>query len=132
MDAESMEILRGILAVAVADGQIRHSEAGVIQRLADRLGIDRAWLDEMTRQAEGGATVESSMFRRILSDPERAMRLMVGTAAIDGEITDRERSVLVDISLKIGLPPGRFGEVFVEGMAAAERLRRERKRPAGS
>jgi len=131
MDAETMEILRGVLAVAVVDGEIRRSEAGVVQRLAGRLGIDRAWLDEMIRQAERGATVESTMFRRILSDPVRAMRLMVGTAAIDGEITDQERSVLVDISLKIGLPPGQFGEVFAEGLATAERLRRERKRPGG-
>jgi tellurite resistance protein len=131
MDAETMEILRGVLAVAVADGEIRRSEKGVMKGLAARLGIDRAWLDEMIRYAEEGASVESSMFRRILSDPTRAMRLMVATAAVDGDISDQERSVLVDISLKIGLAPGKFGEVFAEGMAAAERLRRDRKRPAG-
>ena len=128
MDEQDMELLRGVLVVAVADGKISRGEKGVIQKLARKTGIGRVWLDEMIEKAKQGVSVESSIFRRILQDPARAMTLMVGTAAIDGEITDEERSVLVDISLKIGLPPGKFGEVFEAGMTTAARLRKKRSK----
>jgi len=126
LDSEQLETLRGVLAVALADGRIARAEKGVIRGLARKAGVGAAWLDEMIEKARQGATVESSTFRPLLQDPEKAMTLLVGTAAIDGEITEDERSVLVDICLKIGLPPGRYGELFEKGMAIADRLRKQR------
>jgi tellurite resistance protein len=126
MDTEQMETLRGVLAVAIADGRISPAEKGVIRGLARKAGVSQAWLNEMIEKAEQGATVESSTFRPLLKDPEKAMTLLVGTAAIDGQVSDEERTVLVDISLKVGLAPGKFGEVLEKGMAIARRLRQQR------
>jgi tellurite resistance protein len=126
MDTEQMETLRGVLAVAVADGRISPAEKGVIRGLARKAGVSQVWLNEMIEKAEQGATVESSTFRPLLKDPANAMILLVGTAAIDGQVSDEERGVLVDISIKIGLAPGQFGEVLEKGMAIAQRLRQQR------
>ena len=120
---QQMEILRGVLAVAVSDGKIARSEKGVYESLARKAGISNAWLEEMIESARRGESVKSSMFHRTLEDPVRAMTLLVATAAIDGEITEEERSVLVDISLKLRLPPGTFGQVFQKGLESAEKLR---------
>jgi len=128
MGPKEMEILRGVLAVAVADGHATRGEKGVIEGLAKRAGVDPAWLRRMTERAEQGRSVESSMSHPVLEDPAQAMKLLVGVAAIDGEITEAERSALVDIGLKIGLPSDQFGEVFEEGMATADKLRKKRKR----
>lgn len=126
--AEHLELLRALLAVAIADGTISRGEKGVVQKLAARAGVDAASLDEMMEEARSGPVLESRMFRPVLEDPATAMRLLVATAQIDGEISEEERTVLVDISLKLGVPPGRFGEVFAEGVALADQLRKDKAR----
>ncbi len=72
------------------------------------------------------------MLQQIRSGPVRAMRPMVGTTAIDGQIASRDWSILADISLKMGLSAGKLGTVFAVGLAVAPRLRRVRKRPDGT
>jgi tellurite resistance protein len=126
--AEQLEVLRAVLAVAIADGTTSRGEKGVVQKLAARAGVDAASLDEIVKEARSGPVLESQMFRPVLKDPATAMRLLVATAQIDGEITEEERSVLVDISLKVGVPPDRFGQVFAEGVALADRLRQDKSR----
>jgi tellurite resistance protein len=121
--AERQEVLRGVLAVALADGKIAASERGVIEGLARKVGVSLGSVENLMEQARAGLALESTMFRRLIRDPERAMKLLVGTAAIDGNISEQERSVLVDLSFKVGLPRGRFGIVFEEGMTLAQQLR---------
>ena len=44
---EKMDLLKAALAVAVADGEVRRSEMGVVRGLAERIGVGKASLDAM-------------------------------------------------------------------------------------
>ncbi len=121
---EDAEVLKAVLAVAAADGTILRSERGVFQQLARRVGLDDASLQQMIRQACDNPKMGDELFKTRVSDPRRAMRLLVATARIDGEISSEERELLVDISTKLGMGTDEFTEVYREGMAAADELRK--------
>lgn len=121
---EDPEVLKAVLAVAAADGTILRSERGVFQQLARRVGLDEASLQQVTRQAGDKRQLRDELFKTRLSDPKRAMRLLVATARIDGEISWEERELLVDISTKLGIGTDEFTQVYQEGIAAADELRK--------
>ena len=52
------------------------------------------------------------------------MKLLVATARIDGEISEQERTLLVDISTKLGIDATEFGGLYREALAAADEIRR--------
>ncbi len=129
---DSFELLKAALAMAAADGRISGHEMGLLKALAKRAGVGSVSLEAMIRQARENPASHESLFHRAVKDPERAMQLLVGAANIDGQISEEERNLLVDISFVLGVSSDRFSEIFQAGLAASKRVHRGRNPGGGT
>lgn len=123
---EEMELLRAAMAVAVADGEMRRSETGVLKGLADRVGIGRVSFDAMIGAAESGALLPENI---LISDPEKAktaFELLVAQARMDGEISPHEREILVRIAAALSISGQTFSNLYESGIKKADQLRKRR------
>ena len=103
---EDLELLKAALAVAVADGEIRRSEMGVVEGLAMRLGVGRASLEAMLEAAQKDNSTADNILIRSKERARRALELLVAQARIDGEISAEERNVIVRIATSLNLAGG--------------------------
>lgn len=123
---ENLELLKAVLAIAAADGKVHGNEMAILKALAQRAGIGAVSLNAMIDQAKTNRAAYDRLFARAVSDPERAMRLLVAAANIDGNISEEEREILVDISTVLGVSTDRFASIFQSGMAASNKVRRSK------
>ncbi|MCH7813215.1 MAG: hypothetical protein IID40_04250 [Planctomycetes bacterium] len=119
-----LEVLQAVLAVAGADGELTRSEKGVYESLARRIGADAVTVWTMMNNVRTDPSLRDKLFTTKVGDPKKAMKLLVATARIDGEISDQERELLVDISTRLGIDATEFGALYREGLAAADEIRR--------
>jgi tellurite resistance protein len=119
-------LIRAVIAVAVADGRVRSSEKGVIEALANRVGVGRVSLSAMIDRAKRDPSFRDEVFRLATADPARALKILVSTARIDGEISTEERELLVALAQGLGVTGPRFEQVYQEGIQAADEVRRRR------
>ena len=123
---EDLELLRAAMAVAVADGEMRRSEMGVLKGLADRVGVGRVSFDAMIAAAESGALLPENL---LISDPEKAkvaLTLLVAQARMDGEISPHEREILVRIAAALKITGQTFSDLYESGIKKADQLRKRR------
>lgn len=123
---EELELLKAALAVAVADGEIRRSEMGVVEGLAMRLGVGRASLEAMLEAAQKDDSTADNILIRSKERARRALELLVAQARIDGEISAEERGVIVRIATSLNLTGDEFQSIYEAGIARADRLRESR------
>ena len=121
---EGRELLKAVLAVAVADGEIRRSEKGVVEGLAARLGVGKATLDRMFETAQRSGSIGGSILMRSKDQAAQALELLVATARIDGEISEEERSVIVRVATSLNLSSEDFQSIYQAGIARADKLRK--------
>lgn len=126
---EDLELLRAAIAVALADGELRRSEKGVIEGLALRVGVGRVSLEAMMESIGQDDSVADNILMTSKDRARSALTLLVAQARIDGEISDEERSVLVRIATSLNLKPDEFGEVYEAGIARADAIRKSRQSP---
>lgn len=124
---EQRELFQAVLAVAGADGRITRSERGLLEGLAERVGVGRVSLNAMIKLAISEPGFKTNRSIHTVSDPVKAMELLVAAARIDGEISEQERQLLVRTSEIWGIPNEEFVEAFKRGMATADRVRAEHK-----
>jgi tellurite resistance protein len=126
---EDVELLKAALAVALADGELRRSEMGVVKGLAARIGVGRASFDAMLAAAEQDDSVADNILIRSAEHARTALELLVAQARIDGEISEEERNVLVRIACSLGVTGDAFQAVYQDGIKRADRIRRSRSDP---
>jgi tellurite resistance protein len=124
---EDVELLKAAIAVAVADGTIRRSEKGVLQGLAMRVGVGRMSFQAMVDAAEREGFQGDDLLIRSKDKARQAFELLVAQARIDGEISDEERSLLVQIGQRLNITGDEFGELYTAGIRRADDIRRSRK-----
>lgn len=122
-----LEVLQAVLAVAGADGDFERSEKGVYEGLARRIGANAMTVWNMMNNVRTDPVLRENLFRTKLRDRRAAMKLLIATARIDGDISDQERKLLVDISSKLGIEANEFGRIYQEGLAAADAIRKRPK-----
>ncbi len=127
---EDLELLKAALVVAVADGGIRRSEKGVVQGLAQRVGIGRASLEAMIEAAEQDDSIADNILIGSTATARSALKLLVAQARIDGEVSDEERSVLVRIATTLGITGDEFQAIYQAGIKRADEIRKSRQGPA--
>jgi tellurite resistance protein len=121
---EDLELLRAAIAVALADGDLRRSEMGVIKGLAVRTGVGRVSFDAMLGTAESDPSFADSI---IISSPEKArlaVEVLVAEAGLDGEISPQERAVIQRIARQLRITDQELAELYVAGAARADALRK--------
>lgn len=123
---EDLELLKAILAVAVADGHLHRAEKGVLAGLAKRVGVGPVTFDAMLEAARTDKSFVADIDVRSTPNARRGLKLLVGTARIDGHISEEERSLIVDIALKLGITGEEFEKVYLEGIAQADTIRRKK------
>ena len=124
---DDLELLKAALAVAVADGEIRRSQKGVVEGLAQRVGVGRASLQAMTEAAECDDSFADNILIGSAEKAHAAFELLVAEAEIDGEICDEERSVLVRIAGRLGITGDAFQAAYASGIEQADRIRKSRQ-----
>ena len=125
---QERELFEAVLAIAGADGRITRSERGLLESLAERVGVGRASLAAMIDRATREPRFKSDRSLHKVSDPLKAMELLVAAARIDGEISEEERQLLVRTAEIWDIPNDDFMEAFKRGLAAADRVRADHKR----
>ena len=128
-DIEQVELFKAALAIAVADGEVRRSEKGVLEGLAVRVGIGRASFEAMIEAARQDEAFADNILIRSKKDARKALELLVAQARIDGEISESERNLLVRIASRLELTGGEFRSVYQAGIARADKIRSSRKDP---
>ena len=127
---EDVDLLRAALAVAMADGELRGSEKGVVQGLALRAGVGRASFEAMLAAAEEDDSFADNVLMHSKEKARLAFELLVAHARIDGEICDAERSVLVRIATSLDITGAEFEGLYLAGISRADGIRKSRKGPA--
>ena len=123
---EDLELLKAAIAVAVADGELRRSQKGVIEGLAARIGVGRMSLDAMLDAAQLDDSIADNILIRSPDKARSALQLLVAQARIDGEISDEERDVIVRIASAMGISGDDFQTIYRAGIARADKLRKAR------
>jgi uncharacterized tellurite resistance protein B-like protein len=124
---EDLELLKAVLAVAVADGELRRSEMGIIKGLAERVGIGRVSLDAMMAEAESNPAAADNI---LIHNPDKArqgLEMLVAQARLDGVIDKKERAVLVRIALSMNITGEDFQQIYTAGIKRADALRKSRE-----
>ncbi|MCH7872199.1 MAG: TerB family tellurite resistance protein [Planctomycetes bacterium] len=124
---ERVELLRAAIAVALADGELSRSEKGVIEGLAQRVGVGTVSLKAMLDTAQADDSIADNILIGSKKQARVALELLVAQARIDGEISDEERSVLVRIAMSLGFTTDEFQGVYEAGIARADALRQTRR-----
>ena len=114
------------LAVAMADGELSRSEKGVVQGLAQRVGVGRASFEAMLAAAEEDDSVADNILVHSKEKACTAFELLVAQARIDGEISTEERGLLVRIATSLGMTGGEFEQLYQSGINRADDLRKSR------
>ncbi len=123
---EDLERLKASIAVAVADGELRRSELGVVAGLAKRIGIGQASFDAMVQAAQTDANFAHSIFVPP-AKARQAIVLLASQARIDGQISPEERRVIVRIATCLGVAGDDFRAAYEEGIKRADSIRAARK-----
>ena len=131
-DMEDIELLKAIMTVAVADGQLLRSEMGVVEGLAKRIGLGPVSYEAMLEAARKDPSFADNILIQSKEKARTAVRLMVGLARIDGIISDEERKVIVQIAVSLGITGDEFEQVYFAGLKQADEIRRSRREDSGS
>lgn len=124
---QDLELLRAALSLAVADGEVRRSEKGVLAGLARRCGVGRVSFDAMLAEAETNKTIPDHI---LIPNPQKAgeaFELLVAQARIDGEISEAEREVLVRIAAALRIEGEDFSRLYEAGIRRADAVRKRRE-----
>ena len=124
---EELELLKAAIAVALADGDLRRPEKGVIEGLAARVGIGQVSFDAMVEAIGQDDSIADNFFITSKDRAQKAMLLLVAEARIDGEISDEERNVLVRIAMSLRIASEEFREIYEAGIARADSVRKSRR-----
>jgi uncharacterized tellurite resistance protein B-like protein len=124
---EQKAVFEALLAVTGADGRITRAERGLLEALAERVGVGRLSLNAMIEQALRERESAGTSSLHSVEDPLAALELLVAAARIDGAVSETERHLLVRIAEVWGVPNDAFVEVFKRGLAAADRRRAARR-----
>ena len=98
---DDLALLRAAIAVALADGELRRSEMGVLKGLALRAGVGQMSFDAMLEAAKEGADLAGNVAMISPDAARTALELLVAQARIDGEISREEREVIVRIAMDL-------------------------------
>lgn len=98
-----LEVLRAACCVAGADGKVDEHERRVIERLAEKAGVGKASLKAMIDMAETDPEFHKNQLGILRTDPGRAVRRLYLTAAINGQVTQQEESLLEHFGRRLGL-----------------------------
>ncbi len=128
---EDLELLKATMAVAVADGQLLPAEMGVVQGLAERIGVGAVSFEAMLDTARQDKSFADNILIQSKAKARSALELLVGLARIDGLISDEEREVIVRVATTLGITGDEFERIYLAGIARADKLRRSRKAAPG-
>ncbi len=121
---DDLALLRGAIAVALADGELRRSEMGVLKGLAMRAGVGQLSFDAMLEAAKEGADLAGNVAMISPDAARTALELLVAQARIDGEISSEEREVIVRIAMDLGIKNEEFQTIYTKGVDRADALRK--------
>jgi len=125
-DIEKLELLKAALAVAVADGQLKRSEMGVVMGLAARVGLGEASLQAMIEAAKRDPGFADHMLVGSGDSAKAAFELLVAEARIDGAISEEERALLMRLAQRLQITGDEFTEIYKAGIARADKIRQNR------
>ena len=118
---EQVEILRAACCIAAADGEISDAERGFIARLATKAGVGRASREAMIEQGLTSPKFVESQFRFLLSNADRAIKVLMIVASADGAIGEAEEALVRNFAARLSIDEGRLEQLLRAGQDAADR-----------
>ena len=100
---ERMLLMRFVCSFAWVDGRIHEAERALIARYMARLGLDEAESREVRGWLERPPAPESVSSDRVPAEHRvRFVRALESVVSVDGEITEAERSQLLQLARHLG------------------------------
>lgn len=121
---EDLELLRAAMAVALADGELRRSEMGVLKGLADRTGIGRISFEAMLGAAEADPAFADKILIHSPDKARQAVEVLVAEACLDGEVSPQERTVIQHIARQLKITDEELADLYEAGVRRAAALRK--------
>ena len=118
---EQVAVLRAACCIAAADGEISPGERGALEKLAMKAGVGRASREAMIEQALTSPDFLKSQFQVLVKDPERAIKVLLIVASIDGSIGEAEQLLIRTFGDRLSIDEGRLALLMRAGEEAAER-----------
>ncbi|MCH2162257.1 MAG: TerB family tellurite resistance protein [Phycisphaerales bacterium] len=118
---EQVAVLRAACCIAAADGEITADERQLLENLAEKAGVGRASREAMIDQALTSPAFLESQFRVLVKDPERAIKVLLIVASVDGSIGESESHLVETFSRRLSIEPEQVERLLRAGEEAADR-----------
>lgn len=109
---QKVDVLRAACCVAGVDGQPNEAEMGVIQKLADEVGVGQASLEAMIARGSSDPDFHHQQFRVLKQDPQESLAALIEVAKADGTLSPEEIGVLKALSEKLELSSEIFEQLI--------------------
>ena len=127
LSASNIELLKALIVLSAADGVIAGSERGLLERFARGVGMSGTSLNASIDHALKDGTCREKLFRRVIAEPDQALELLVTVARMDGEISEPEKDVLLEVGKKLKIKADDFARICKQGIQRAKALRKRAK-----
>lgn len=116
-------MVKSLVAVAWADGKMQSEETEVIEAVLSAFEASEAEAAEIRDYAKTPKTLEDVPITELSeSDRDALLQHAVIITFIDGAQEDTERSFLVDLANRLGMPADRRDALLSQATARARRL----------
>lgn len=116
-------MVKSLVAVAWADGKLQSEESEVIEAVLAAFEASEAEAAEIRDYARTRKTLEDVPLTDLSdSDRDALLQHAVIITFIDGHQDDRERTFLVDLANRLGMPAERRDALLSQATARAKRL----------
>ena len=128
---EQVAILRAACCIAAADGEITPAEQDVLVKLAEKAGVGKASREAMIEQALTSPEFLKSQFQVLVKDPDRAIRVLLIVASVDGALGEPEMMLVQTFAERLSMDKDRLERLFRAGEDAADRAATIKKPESG-
>jgi tellurite resistance protein len=129
MPTADVEILRAASCIAGVDKNINPDELKVLMKLADRAGIGQASFNVIIEMARTDPRFYQDQFRLMRACPDEAIRVMIKTAVVDGDLAADERIIISKLGDQLGLSHETIDKLLSQGEAIATQIRQSSQKP---
>ena len=124
---EQVAVLRAACCIAAADGEITPGERSALEKLARKAGVGTASREAMIEQALTSPDFLKSQFQVLVKDPDRAIKVLVIVASLDGAIGEAEQMLISTFAERLSVDRDRLDQFMRAGEDAADRAAAAKK-----
>lgn len=121
MDAQQNEIVKSLIQMAWADGEVAEAEKALLSSILMNLGCSTDEVDKLAEQWSGGG--EPARLDEVLKDTEsrhNAMRALLTMSFVDGALSFKEFTYIERVARQLEIGDDELEKLRIEAVKAAD------------